>query len=124
MSVDSDTEVPDAGHITALWTGLLLAPVAVLANIEIAYALVPGACASRSVVSLHLVHAATMLLVLGGGLTAWRCWREVGLGWADGPGDRVARTRFLAGLGVLVSALSVLLILAQWIPVMILDPCQ
>jgi hypothetical protein len=124
VTVDADTRIPDSKHIRALWTGLLLPPLALLANLEIAYALVPSACSRGSTVSLHLVHVASLLLVAGAGLTAWHTWAAVGLGWSEGAGGRVARSRLLAGLGVLVSGLCGLLILAQWIPVLILHPCQ
>ncbi len=124
MTVDSRTDVPDARQIRALWVGLLLAPIAFLVNLEVAYALVPTACSSHYELPVHLVHLACLLLTLYGLLTAWRSWKALGATWPSEAGDPLARSRFLAGTGLLASAMFVLVILAQWIPSLMLDPCQ
>jgi hypothetical protein len=123
-TVDTRTEVPDAPAIRALWTGLLLAPAAFLLNLELAYALVPTACSSRNQLLTHLVHLVCLGLAAFGGITAWRCWRAAGETWPGGDGGPLARSRFMAGLGFLTSALFALVILAQWIPSFMLSPCQ
>jgi hypothetical protein len=123
-TVDSRTDIPDARPILALWTGLLLPPVAFLLNLEVAYALVPTACSSGNRLLVHLVHLVCFGLAGFGGLTAWRCWKSSGEAWPGGAGGPLARSRFMAGLGLLVSSLFGLVILAQWIPSFILDPCQ
>lgn len=124
MTVDSRTEMPDAGHIRSLWLGLLVPPAAFLLNLELAYALVPTACGTSSVMIVHLVHAICLLLALAGGLVAWRTWKAVGAGWPGEEGGRVARSQFMAGSGVLGSGLFALVIVAQWIPSFVLSPCQ
>jgi hypothetical protein len=124
VTVDANTHLPDARHIRALWTGLLLPPIVVLADIELAYALVPAACSSKSNLPVHLVHALAMLLVLFGGLIAWRNWRILGGGWPDSEGGPLARTQFLSGVGVFLSGLCALVVLACWSAVLLLDPCQ
>jgi hypothetical protein len=124
MTVDNRTDVPDASHLRALWVGLLLAPVAFLINLEVAYALVPTACSSRNELPVHMVHLACLVLTLYGLLTAWRCWQATGATWPGEEGDPSARSRFMAGTGLLVSAMFVLVVLAQWIPSLMLDPCQ
>jgi hypothetical protein len=121
---DANTSIPDARHIRMLWTGLLLAPVAFLANLEIGYALVPAACTARSTLPLHLVNAASLALALVGGLIAWRSWNTVGRVWPNGEAGPIGRSRFLAALGVLLAAQFALVILAQWLAVFLLDPCQ
>jgi len=124
MTVDANTHIPDARHIWGLWIGLLLPPIAVLADLEISYALVPTACSSRSALLIHVVHGAGLLLVLAGGFTAWRHWRTLGGRWPETEGGPLARSRFLAGAGVLISGLCVLVILGFWSAVLLLDPCQ
>ena len=123
-TVDSRTGVPDAGEIQALWTGVLLPPIAFLINLEVAYALVPKACASRSTLVLHLVHAICFGLVIVGGLVAWRCWRVAGAVWPGEGGGALSRSRFIAGIGVLISGFVALAIVADWIPSIMLNPCQ
>jgi hypothetical protein len=124
MTLDSRTNVPDAPLIRGLWVGLLLAPIAFLINLEVSYALVPTACASRNKLPVHLVQLTCLLLTLYGLLTAWRCWKAAGATWPGEAGDPLARSRFMAGTGLLVSAMFVLVIVAQWIPIVVLDPCQ
>jgi hypothetical protein len=123
-TVDTRTDVPDASALRALWTGLLLPPAAFLLNLELAYALVPNACSSGNELSVHLVHLVCLALAVFGGVTAWRFWRRSGETWPGDEGGPVARSRFMAGLGFLTSALFALVILAQWIPSFMLSPCQ
>jgi hypothetical protein len=120
---DTRTTVAEGGRIVTLWTGLLLAPVAFLLNLELSYLAVPVSCARGSALSLHLVHGACLLLALTGAAVAWRSWSAVGLGWPSA-GEVTAWDRFLAGLGLGGSALFVLTIVAQWVPTFILHACQ
>lgn len=124
MTVDPRTDVPDAREIVALWTGLLLPPAAFLLNLEVAYALVPAACSGGSRLPIHLVHFACLVLAIVGGIVAWGRWNAGGRQWPGSQGGRTSRTRFMAGLGLLMSALFALVIVAQWIPSFILSPCQ
>jgi cytochrome c biogenesis factor len=124
VTADPRTDVPDARQIRALWAGLLLAPVAFLLNLEAAYALVPTACSSHNELPVHLVHLACLLFAVYGLSTAWRSWNALGATWPSEEGDPLARSRFLAGTGLLVSAMFILVIVAQWIPTLVLDPCQ
>jgi hypothetical protein len=124
VGVDPRTDVPDAAELRALWTGVLLPPIVLLIDLEVAYALVPAACARRNSLPVHLSHLISLALVLFAGITALRCWRVLGSTWPAEDGSTVARNRFLAGLGLLLSALFGLMIVAMWIPSFMLDPCQ
>jgi hypothetical protein len=124
MTVDRRTDVPDAPEIRALWIGLLLPPIAFLLSLEVAYALVPAACSSRNELPVHLVHFICLVLALVGGLTAWRMWRATGATWSGEEGGPLARSRFMAGVGVFTSIMFALVIVAMWIPSFMLDPCQ
>jgi hypothetical protein len=124
VTVDRSTEIPDAREIRALWTGLLLPPLAFLINLELAYALVPPACTAETRILVHVVHLASFLLALYGWLVARRCWQRAGRTWPGQEGESMGRNRFMAGLGILTGALFLLVIVAQWIPSLLLDPCQ
>jgi hypothetical protein len=124
VGVDPRTDVPDARSIRALWTGVLLAPIAFLIDLEVAYALVPTACSARNRLPVHLVHFACFLLALFGGLVAWGCWKATGSTWPGEEDGPMGRSKFMAGTGMLLSMLFVLVIVAMWIPSFILDPCQ
>lgn len=107
---DPRTDVPHAARLRALWTGLLLAPAAWLTSLEVGYVLVRPDCAGGTLLRQHTVHAGFLLIALGGWLVAWRA--------------RQAERDFLSTLGVLVSALFVLVLVAQWIPTFLIHPCQ
>jgi hypothetical protein len=124
MTVDPRTDVPDRAEIRALWAGFLLAPAAFLLNLEVAYALVPTACSSHNRLLVHLVHLACLLIAATGFVFALRVWRARGETWPGEEGGRVGRSRFMSGLGLLLSTLFALVILAQWIPSFVLSPCQ
>ena len=124
MTVDSRTAIPDARELRALWTGLLLAPAAFLLNLEVAYALVPTACSTRTRLLVHIVHLVCLLLAAAGALTAWRSWKSTGETWPGEAGGPLSRSRFMAGVGLLLSLFIVLVIVAQWIPSFVLSPCQ
>ena len=124
MTVDPRTTVPDAPEIRVLWAGLLLAPTAFLLNLELAYAVVPHACSSQNRLPVHLVHLVCLAIALVGGAFALRSWRYCGETWPGEEGGPVSRSRFMAGLGLLLSVLFALVIVAQWIPSFVLSPCQ
>jgi len=124
MTTDPRTSIPDARRIAALWTGLLLAPAAFLLNLELGYALVPRSCERNDALLLHATQAVCLLLAVIGGLVARQVWRAAGAEWPDAEGGAGGRTRFMAGVGLLLSALFALVIAAQWIPGFVLSPCQ
>jgi hypothetical protein len=121
---DTRTTVPEPGRLVALWTGVLLAPTAFLVNLELSYLAVPASCTAGTTLSLHLIHGGCLLAALAGAGIAWRSGNGTGAGWGGEAGGPAARSRFLAGLGVTISALFALTIAAQWMPTLSLHPCQ
>ena len=124
MNIDPATPVPEWRRIAVLWTGLLLPPLAVLANLEVGYAFVTRSCDRGDQLPIHLTHLACLLLSLGGTWAAWRVWQAEGREWPGAAGGAVGRTRFMAGMGILTGAMFILVIVAQWIPGFLLSPCQ
>jgi hypothetical protein len=110
--------------ILALCFAVLAGPLAWALGLNVGYALVLPACARGAVLPLHLVSVATLLLAAAGGLVAWREWRRIGGGTPDEAGGTIARSRFMAVLGLLASAFFSLVIVAQWIASLTLDPCM
>jgi hypothetical protein len=108
----------------ALWFGLFAGPAAFLLNLQISYMLAPQSCRAGSTVALHVTNVACLALAVAGGLIAWRSWRRTGREWPGDEGGVISRSRFMAALGVMTSALCALVVVAQWIPTLFLSPCQ
>jgi hypothetical protein len=98
-------------------------PVFALAMQSLAYADVPWACTRGRSVLVHLIPAIFLALTLLAVVTAYAAWSRAGRhGRADA--DTVEdRTRFLGLGGLILSAASLVLILAMWIPLFVFDPC-
>ncbi|HEX2091157.1 MAG TPA: hypothetical protein VHG28_02100 [Longimicrobiaceae bacterium] len=110
--------------IATLWFVVLAGPVAWMLGLNADYALVRVACAKSSMLYLHGVTLATLLLAAAGGWVGWREWRRAGREGPGGESGTLARSRFLVALGILASALFALTIVAQWIPKLFLNPCM
>jgi hypothetical protein len=105
-----------------LWAGVLVGPTAMLMQLEINYALVPWACGARTVWPLHLVSLFALVVTIVAGFLAYRIWARVSTD--EDSGGALARSRFMAAVGVLISLLMALVIVAQWLPVFFHSPCE
>jgi hypothetical protein len=105
-----------------LWAAVLGGPIIVLANLEVLYLLVPWSCRNGAWV-LHAGALASVLLVVVTLAAAWHSWSRARGGWPDAGEGAESRTRFLAVLGLLTGTLSLTVLVAQWLPVLVLDPC-
>ena len=97
-----------------IWSGLLLAPAAWLIQFETNYVLVEWACShGQNLTPLYAVSIFFLLSSIGSAFLSWHNWNL-----AESP-----NLRFLTMVGVLMSALFSLAIIAQMIPIFILSPC-
>lgn len=113
------------GAVAGLWFSLLAPPLAFLVQLEANYALVSWACARGDRLPLHLITLAALVVAAAAWLVAWREWRAVRGPWPDYVTPAPSpRSRFMAALGMLVSALFIVLLVAQAIPAFVLTPCQ
>ncbi|HEX8651010.1 MAG TPA: hypothetical protein VF708_09210 [Pyrinomonadaceae bacterium] len=112
------------GSLPWLWAGVLVAPLAFLLNLQVNYTLTQKLCPGGRSLVLHIMALCFLLLAAGGGLIAWRNWTRAGRGWPDESEDNTVRNRFLATIGLMISFLFSLVIIALWIPQFIFDPCQ
>lgn len=124
LETDTSTAIPDARHILAQLTGVLVPPLATLAGMELSYGLVGPACESGGSAALHLTRLVTLLVVLGAGVIAWREWRAVGVTHPGDGGSPATRSRFLSWVGVFAAGLFALVVIAQWLAAFFLSPCQ
>jgi hypothetical protein len=111
-------------RVVELWLGILLGPFAALSQLQANYALVGWACVAGRSWPLHVIALSAAAMATLAAFVAYRNWLRLGPRWKeDGPGV-FPRSRFMAALGVLISLLMLLVIIAQWIPVFIYGPCQ
>jgi hypothetical protein len=93
-----------------------------LMQLEINYALVLWSCATGHAWPLHLVSVFALLVTVLAGFLVYRIWRR--LTTNEDSGGPLARSRFMAAVGILMSLLMAAVIVAQWLPVFIHNPCE
>lgn len=108
----------------ALWILVIAAPVIVAIEMQTNFVLARHACSAQRSVSLYVVVALALVLTIVTALIGVSYWKRAGVVWPSEEPDLATRIRFIAVLGILSSAMSFLVILAQGIATMHFDPCQ
>lgn len=107
-----------------LWAPWLIGAVAWAAHQNVSYWLSSWLCAQDARWLIHLITAAALALAGSGALLAWRSCRGAGTTPPRAEPDRAAgRIRFMALGGLVVCAVSVVGIVLEWLPNLVLDPC-
>lgn len=109
-------------RVAAQWLAVVGPPVAAFAQQQLSFYLVSPACANRAPILLHLP-ALVMLAFIG--VAATYSWREWTRERDRGPNDdaEIGSARFFAILALAMSAISVVVLLAQWLPNLMVSPC-
>jgi hypothetical protein len=107
-----------------LWLGLLIAPLVFLLHLQVNYSLVTQLCQSSHKIAIHLVTLAAVLVAAAGGFIAWRNWQETGRKLPGEGGGIIEPGRLMAAVGVFISLLFIVILVAQLIPQFIFDPCH
>jgi hypothetical protein len=105
------------------WPALLLAPLLVLADQAIAYALAGWSCAHQHAIVAHVIHALFLAAVLAMTALAWTDARTGFAATRESAGFSVHRHDVMAVGALAVGALSAVIIVAMWIPQWVLSPC-
>jgi hypothetical protein len=110
--------------MTSFWAGVVGTPLVWASDLQLKYMLVPWVCHTRRFYVLYLISAVCLSLAAFAGLLCWRDWRRCGGTTPETPEfGTLPRIQFLGALGLLVSAMTFLLILLSAIPGWIIDPC-
>ena len=108
----------------ALWLLVVAAPAIVAVEQQANYVLVRQACSMQRNVALYAVVVIAIVLTIVTALIGGSIWRRTGTDWPTEAGDLANRIRFISVLGILSSAMSFLVIVAQGIATVHFDPCQ
>jgi hypothetical protein len=122
VQANATADLKSGVGVGELWAGVLVGPTAMLLQLELNYALVLWSCATGHTWPLHLVSVLALLFTMAAGLLAYRIWRR--LATNEDSGGPLARSRFMAAVGLLISLLMAAVIVAQWLPVFIHHPCE
>ncbi|HEX3209105.1 MAG TPA: hypothetical protein VHQ91_06980 [Geminicoccaceae bacterium] len=106
------------------WAALFSGPIAWFASQQASYALVPWACHNDTLIAIHLVNLAALLLVAVGGAIAWRAWRGTGRKISDELAPPLGCARFVALIGLSLCCLFACVIVAQAMGAFFFGPCQ
>jgi hypothetical protein len=117
-------EVPPGERPGTLWFGVLAGPVAFLVNLQVMFTLAPWACVAGWRLGLYLFPLLMVLLSAAAAFVSWRSWQVVGREWPGEEAGPQPRSRFMAALGLLTSALMLLVVIAHWLPTLFISPCQ
>jgi len=102
---------------------------------ELSYMMVPWACHGPSMplwgTLLHVVPAVLIIVTIVAAITGWRHVSGHPTTSSRSPdtpvvdaGEKDGRIHFMAQLGLWLSLLSLLVLIAEWIPVFVLHPCM
>jgi hypothetical protein len=108
----------------ALWTLVVVPPIIAAIEMQTNFVLVRQACSAQRNTALYAVIIVAIVLTVIMATIAFSIWKRAGAAWPTDAIDVSTRIRFIAILGVLSSAMSFLLILAQGIATVHFDPCQ
>jgi hypothetical protein len=103
---------------------IVAGPAIVAIQMQANFILVRQACSAQRNVALYAVIILAMLLTIATVLVAISLWKRAGTVWPTEAIDLANRIRFITALGILSSAMSFLVILAQGIATVVFDPCQ
>ena len=107
-----------------LWTGILAGPIAWALDLTISYAVVKWVCRTQRYGTLPLIALASLAMAVTGAAISWQALQRTSDDSPTDGGRPRQRARFMAVLGLTISALFALQILAGMIPPWVLDACQ
>lgn len=105
------------------WPGFLLAPLLVLADQGVAYALVPYGCSHQQAAGLQAVHVVFLAAVLATAAIAWPDARGALRQVRNDEGGSTQRHDLMAVLGFLMALFCAAIVVAMWLPHWMLAPC-
>lgn len=103
---------------------MLAGPAAWALDLGISYSLVKWTCGGGPPVVLHLITLFALAVIAGGAFASWRALQRVPADAREDGSRPDQRGYFMAILGLAMSALFAMVVLAGAIPRWVLDACQ
>lgn len=119
----ADVHFRKPGPRFGLWYGILVAPLAWMADQQISYSLVAHSCSTGHHYLMITISAISFLIALSGALLAWVNLSRTREATLDG-GHVADRSRFMSLLGIAASLGWAMVIIAMAIPRIMLTPCD
>jgi hypothetical protein len=113
-----------SNRTVVLWTGFLGGPIVWFTSFEARFAWAPWTCTFQTKWALHLIALAAFLVCAGLAALSWREWKALGAGGPSQSGTPLARSQFMAILGIVTSLGCAMVVVAQAIPEFVLGACQ
>ena len=110
--------------LVPLWTAMLAGPIAAALNLQLGYALVKWACATRHTDVLIVMTAGALGTALAGAALGWWSLEKIGAAADEQGGRTTDRSYFLAVVAIGFNLLLVLLNLMWAMPAFVLSPCE
>lgn len=108
----------------ALWLLIVVGPIITAIQHELNYILVGHACSAQRNLALYGVTLLAMVLTIALIIVGYGIWKRTRATWPGEEEDLETRVTFIAILGMLSSATSLHIIIAQFIATIVFDPCQ
>ncbi len=106
-----------------LRAGILAGPIAWALDLLVSYALVKWSCGHQHMSVLHLVTIGSLIVVGTGAFASWHALQEAPGGGSMDGGRPFERAKFMAALGLAMSALFAIVVIAGAIPRWAIDAC-
>ena len=110
--------------LVLLWTAMLAGPIAAGLNLQLGYALVKWACATRHTDVLIVMTVGALTTALVGAALGWWCLTKIGAAANEQGGRTTDRSYFLAVVAIGFNVLLVLLNVMWAVPAFVLSPCE
>ena len=123
-SIEKEERVATRSGEPVLWIGVLGPPIVWALQMQLNYWLVRGTCARLSNTAFVVVTLISVGLLCLAGLSSLLAWRRVGTAWPNSFENVISRRRFMAVLGLLMTGMFLLVIIAQGIGAFVFHPCQ
>ncbi len=124
MHTISHQELHEPVSTWKLWYAVLIGAAAWKLQLVVFYVLVPYACWHGLPILIHISSLTALLLALSGGWTGLESWRSAGRTMETEIEGVHARSRFMGLSGMIMGPFFGLLIIGQWIPILVLSPCD